>query len=121
MSGGLSVIGDIYKTEVYELARYINRESEIIPESIILKPPSAELRPNQLDQDSLAPYEQLDPILFAYIEQKKGPEQIKAMGFESELVNRILKMVNQAEYKRYQTAPVLRVSKKHLEWAGECL
>jgi len=112
MSGGLSVIGDIYKTEVYELAGYINREKIIIPKNIITKAPSAELRPHQTDQDSLPPYDQLDPVLYAYIEQQKGPKEIEAMGFDSQLVQSVLKMVNQNEYKRFQTAPVLRVSTK---------
>ena len=112
MCGGLSVIGDVYKTEVYELAHYINREKEVIPEHIITKPPSAELRPNQKDSDSLPPYEDLDEILKEYIEERLGPEEIIANGYDADLVRRILRLVNINEFKRYQTAPALRVSSK---------
>ena len=112
LAGGLSVIGDIYKTEVFELARYINREKEIIPQNIIDKKPSAELRPNQFDSDSLPPYDVLDEILYQYIEKRKGPKELIEMGFDKDLVARILRMVNINEFKRYQTAPVLRVSEK---------
>ena len=112
MAGGISVIGDLYKTQVYELCLYINKNGEIIPENIISKPPSAELRPNQKDSDSLPDYDVLDEILYLYIEQRKGPAEIIAMGYEEALVSRILKMVNSNEWKRYQTAPVLRVSPK---------
>ena len=112
MCGGISVLGDTYKTEVYELAHYINREKEIIPENIITKPPSAELRPDQKDSDSLPEYPVLDKILFQYIEQRLGPKELIEMGFEKPLVDRVLKMVNTNEYKRYQAPPVLRVSTK---------
>ena len=112
MNGGLSVIGDVYKTQAYELARYINRKKEIIPENIITKPPSAELRPNQKDSDSLPDYDILDEILYQYIEQRKGPKEIVDMGFEKILVDRILKLVNTNEYKRHQTPPMLRISNK---------
>jgi NAD+ synthase (glutamine-hydrolysing) len=112
MCGGLSVLGDVYKTEVFELARYINRQGEIIPENIITKPPSAELRPDQKDADSLPEYEVLDKILFEYIENFKGPDEIVALGFGRELVERVLKMVNSNEWKRRQTPPTLRVSPK---------
>lgn len=112
MNGGLSVLGDVYKTEVFELARYINLNGEIIPENIITKPPSAELRPGQKDSDSLPDYAILDQILLQYIEQRQGPKEIIAMGFDEELVRRTLKMVNINEYKRYQTPPILRVSPK---------
>jgi NAD+ synthase (glutamine-hydrolysing) len=112
LAGGLSVIADVYKTEVYDLAHYINRNKEIIPVNTIQKPPSAELRPNQKDSDSLPDYDILDPILKLYIEGRKGPKEIIAMGYEPALVNRILKLVNRNEFKRYQTAPVLRVSPK---------
>ncbi len=112
MAGGLSVIGDLYKTEVYALARHINKDREIIPVNTIEKPPSAELRPDQKDSDSLPPYEDLDEILFQYIENEKGPKEIVQMGFDAALVNRILKLVNINEFKRHQTAPVLRVSSK---------
>ncbi len=112
MNGGLSVIADLYKTEVYELARWINRNGEVIPENIITKAPSAELRPDQKDSDSLPDYDILDRILIEYIENRKGPSEIIAMGFDETLVNRILRLVNLNEYKRYQTPPILRVSKK---------
>lgn len=112
MSGGLSVIGDVYKTQVYELCRYINRNGEVIPENIINKPPSAELRPNQRDTDSLPPYEVLDEILYQYIELRKGPREIIDSGFPENEVRRILRLVNVSEYKRHQTPPVLRVSPK---------
>jgi len=112
MNGGLSVLGDVYKTEVFELARYINRDQEVIPENTITKPPSAELRPDQKDSDSLPDYAILDKILFQYIEHRKGPGELIKMGFDEAMVYRILKMVNTNEYKRYQTAPILRVSPK---------
>ncbi len=112
MNGGLSVIGDVYKTQAYDLSRYINRNGEIIPKNIISKPPSAELRPDQKDSDSLPDYDILDEILYQYIEQRKGPKEIVDMGFEKKLVDRILKLVNMNEYKRYQTPPMLRVSTK---------
>jgi NAD+ synthase (glutamine-hydrolysing) len=112
MCGGLSVIGDVYKIDVYDLARFINKDGEIIPENIITKPPSAELRPNQKDSDSLPEYHILDEILFEYIEKRKGPQEIIAMGFDEALVKRILRLVNLNEYKRYQTSPILRVSNK---------
>jgi NAD+ synthase (glutamine-hydrolysing) len=112
MCGGLSVIGDLYKTEVFELCRYINRNKEIIPENILVKEPSAELRHGQKDSDSLPPYEILDKILFEYIEQRKSPNEIIEMKFDEQLVKRILKMVNTNEYKRKQFAPILRVSPK---------
>ncbi len=112
MCGGLSVLGDVYKTEVFQLADYINKEKEIIPLNTIKKPPSAELRPDQKDSDSLPEYEILDTILYQYIEQRKSPLELNNMGFEKEMVDRILKLVNTNEYKRYQTPPILRVSKK---------
>jgi NAD+ synthase (glutamine-hydrolysing) len=112
MNGGLSVLGDVYKTQVFELAHYINREKEIIPFHIISKPPSAELRPNQKDTDSLPEYDTLDEILYQYIENRLGPKEIIALGFDENLVKRILKLVNMSEYKRYQTPPILRVSSK---------
>ncbi|MFT6210616.1 MAG: NAD+ synthase (glutamine-hydrolyzing) [Bacteroidia bacterium] len=112
MNGGLAVIADLYKTEVYELARWVNRHDEVIPESIITKAPSAELRPDQKDSDSLPDYDVLDEILIEYIENRKGPAEIIAMGHSEALVNRILRLVNLNEYKRYQTPPILRVSKK---------
>lgn len=112
MCGGISVLGDVYKTDVFRLARYINRNHEIIPENSIIKPPSAELRPDQKDSDSLPEYDLLDRLLFAYIELRKGPRELEAMGFDSQLVTRVLRMVNANEWKRYQTPPILRVSPK---------
>jgi len=112
MCGGLSVIGDLYKTDVYGLCRYINQEKEIIPNAILEKEPSAELRPGQKDSDSLPPYEQLDAVLLQYIENQKGPDEIIKLGFDEELVSRTLKLVNTNEYKRFQFAPILRVSPK---------
>ncbi len=112
MCGGLSVLGDVYKTEVFELARYINKDVEIIPENSIVKPPSAELRPDQKDSDSLPDYDILDKVLYEYIENRKGPKELYQMGLNESLVNRILRMVNSSEYKRYQTPPILRVSHK---------
>lgn len=112
MCGGLSVIGDVYKTECFDLARFINREEEVIPENIIIKPPSAELKPDQFDSDSLPPYEDLDQVLYQYVEWHKSPQDIIDMGFDEALVRRTLRLVNINEFKRYQTAPVLRVSRK---------
>ena len=112
LAGGLSVIADIYKTEAYQLAEYINRDDQIIPCHIINKPPSAELRPNQYDSDSLPDYSILDKVLYEYIEKRQGPRELITMGFDEKLVKRILRMVNMNEFKRYQTAPVLRVSEK---------
>ncbi|MDP9230818.1 MAG: NAD+ synthase, partial [Bacteroidota bacterium] len=112
MAGGLSVLGDVYKMQVYALARYINRNAEIIPKSIIEKAPSAELRPDQKDSDSLPEYSILDKVLYQYIERRQGPKEIIAMGVEAELVNRILKLVNTNEYKRNQFCPIIRVSCK---------
>ncbi len=112
MCGGISVIGDLYKTEVYALCEFINRNEEIIPKNILTKAPSAELRPNQKDSDSLPDYEVLDAILNHYIEERKGPNEIIALGFSEELVKRTLKMVNNNEWKRLQAPPVLRVSSK---------
>ena len=112
MAGALAVLGDVYKTQCYKLAHYINREREIIPANSIVKPPSAELRPGQKDSDSLPEYDVLDRLLFQYIELKKSSEAIIAQGFEESLVRRVLKMVNVAEFKRKQAAPILRVSPK---------
>jgi NAD+ synthase (glutamine-hydrolysing) len=112
MAGGLGVLGDLYKQQVYTLARYINRDKEIIPENIINKPPSAELRPGQKDSDSLPEYDILDPILYQYIERRQGPKEITAMGNDPALVTRILKLVNNNEYKRNQFCPIIRVSPK---------
>jgi NAD+ synthase (glutamine-hydrolysing) len=112
MAGGLSVLGDVYKMQVYALARYINRHSEIIPQHIIDKAPSAELRPDQKDSDSLPDYAILDKILYQYIECRQGPKEIIAQGFDAALVTRTLKMVNTNEYKRNQFCPIIRVSSK---------
>ena len=110
MCGGLSIIGDVYKTEAYALARYINKEEEIIPWHTIDKAPSAELRPDQKDTDSLPDYDLLDRILFHYIEQAHSAEEIIAMGFDEATVRRVIRMVNRNEFKRKQVAPILRVS-----------
>ena len=112
MNGGLSVLGDVYKTDVYKLARYINRNTEVIPENTITKPPSAELRPDQKDTDSLPDYDILDKILFEYIELQKPLEDIVNEGYDKVLVERILKLVDNNEYKRYQAPPILRISSK---------
>jgi NAD+ synthase (glutamine-hydrolysing) len=110
MCGVLAVIGDLFKTEVYALARHLNRNGQLIPESILDKAPSAELRPNQTDQDTLPPYELLDQILELYLLQSKTREEIAAAGYEPELVSRVLSMVGRAEFKRRQAPPVLKVS-----------
>ncbi len=112
MSGGISILGDLYKTEVFELSNYINRNEEVIPNHIITKPPSAELRPDQKDSDSLPDYEILDKILRAYIENQQSPSEIISLGYDENLVKRILKMVNINEYKRHQAPPILRISEK---------
>jgi NAD+ synthase (glutamine-hydrolysing) len=112
MSGGLSVLGDVYKTDVYNLAEYINSKSEIIPSNIISKPPSAELRPDQKDSDSLPEYNILDKVLEEYIEHQKTADEIIPLGYEESVVKRIIRLVNTNEYKRYQTPPILRISSK---------
>jgi len=112
MNGGLAVLADVPKTSVYRIARFINRDREIIPERIITKPPSAELKPDQRDQDDLPPYEILDGILTAYIEDNKAPDEIMAMGFEPSIVNDIIARVDRNEYKRHQSPPGLKVTTK---------
>lgn len=112
MAGGLGVLGDLYKMQIYALARYMNRGGEIIPKNILEKAPSAELRPNQKDSDSLPDYPVLDRILYQYIELRQGPKEIIAQGYDAALVARILKLVNTAEYKRAQFCPIIRVSHK---------
>ena len=112
MSGGLSVLGDVYKTDVYKLAKFINKKEEVIPVNTITKPPSAELKPDQKDTDSLPDYDILDKILFNYIELKKSPEEIIRSGMNEQLVLKTIRMVNTNEYKRYQTPPILRISSK---------
>jgi len=113
MVGALAVIGDVMKTRVYALSRYVNRVKEIIPWATIEKPPSAELRPGQMDTDSLPPYEVLDPILEAYVERYCSAEQIaEEQGVDVGLVKSVLQLVERSEYKRQQAAPVLKVTKK---------
>lgn len=112
LAGGISVIGDVYKTDVFRMAEYMNKDGVVIPVNTITKPPSAELRPDQKDSDSLPDYDILDEILELYIEHHKGPKEIVAAGHDPTLVKRILRMVNINEFKRYQTAPTLRVSPK---------
>lgn len=112
MNGGLSVLGDLYKTEVYQLSRYINREEEIIPANTILKPPSAELRPDQKDSDSLPEYDLLDALLFQYIDLSKSVQELIEAGFDENVVRKVVTMVNRNEYKRFQAPPTLRVSSK---------
>ncbi|MCL2073514.1 MAG: NAD+ synthase [Marinilabiliaceae bacterium] len=112
MCGALSILGDVYKSGVYKLANFINSEREVIPYNTISKPPSAELRPGQKDSDSLPEYIILDTILFNYLEQNKSFEEIVALGFDSIVVKDILKKLFQNEFKRFQSAPVLRVSSK---------
>lgn len=112
MNGGLSILGDVYKTDVFDLAKYINKDIEIIPINTIIKPPSAELRPDQKDEDSLPPYDILDSILKLYIEDQYSINEIIAKGYEEKIVKRVIWLVNSNEYKRYQMAPVLRVCNK---------
>lgn len=112
MAGGLGVLGDLYKMQVYALAKYINRDKEIIPENILSKAPSAELRPGQKDTDSLPDYAILDKILYQYIERRQGPREIISMGMDEAVVTRTLKLVNTNEYKRNQFCPIIRVSSK---------
>jgi NAD+ synthase (glutamine-hydrolysing) len=112
MAGGLGVLGDLYKMQVYALAKYINRTKEIIPGHILTKAPSAELRPNQKDSDSLPDYDILDRILYHYIELRQGPKEIIAQGYDAALVKRVLRLVNMNEYKRNQFCPIIRVSSK---------
>jgi NAD+ synthase (glutamine-hydrolysing) len=110
MAGGFAVIKDVPKTLVYRLARYRNSISPVIPENVFLKPPSAELRPGQTDQDTLPPYEVLDPILQAYVEEEKSPQEIMAMGFEPEIVAKVIYMVDRNEYKRRQAPPGVKIT-----------
>jgi NAD+ synthetase len=112
MCGGLAVIADVYKTDIYKLVNYINRDREIIPQNIITKAPSAELKHNQTDQDSLPPYDVLDKILRMYLEENKELNEISGIMNDRELVNYVLKLVDKNEFKRKQAAPALRVSKK---------
>lgn len=112
MNGGLSVLGDVYKTDVFKMAWFINKDQEIIPVNTIVKPPSAELRPDQKDSDSLPDYDILDGILYRYIEKNMSSEEIIADGFDKNTVEKAIRLVNMNEYKRFQTPPILRVSSK---------
>jgi NAD+ synthase (glutamine-hydrolysing) len=112
MAGGLSVIGDLYKTEVYRLAEEINSQREIIPHAILVKPPSAELKPDQFDTDTLPPYHLLDPVLYSYIDLERSADHIIGEGFDPELVENVIRLVRISEFKRKQTPPILRVSAK---------
>ncbi len=112
MVGGLAVIGDVPKMMVYELAKYINKDKKIIPQRVLVKPPSAELRPNQKDEDSLPPYPILDQILKAYIEDNLSIEEIIEKGFDKNMVNEVIKKIDKAEYKRKQAPIVLKVTTK---------
>jgi NAD+ synthetase len=112
MAGGLAVISDVPKTLVYAVSRHLNREREIIPESTLTKPPSAELKPDQTDQDSLPPYEVLDTILEGFIEEGKGVSELVAGGLDRDTVVRVIDLVTRAEYKRRQAAPGIKISPK---------
>jgi NAD+ synthetase len=113
MVGALAVIADVFKTDVYRLARYANREKEIIPQATIDKPPSAELRPDQRDSDTLPDYDVLDPILQAYVERYEPPARIaETTGAPLELAQQIVGWVERSEYKRQQAAPVLKITRK---------
>jgi NAD+ synthetase len=112
MNGGLAVISDVPKTMVYRIAKWINREREIIPSSSITKAPSAELRPNQTDQDSLPPYEVLDAVMDLYVVQGKSGSEIIAAGYEEQTVRRIIRLIDGSEYKRRQAAPGIKVTSK---------
>jgi NAD+ synthase (glutamine-hydrolysing) len=108
MSGGLAILSDVPKTMVYELAAHINRKGEVIPRAIIDKPPSAELKPGQLDSDALPPYPLLDAILRAYVEEHRSVGEIAGLGFAADVVRRVAGMVDRSEYKRAQAAPGIR-------------
>ncbi len=114
MCGGLAVISDVPKTTVYTLSEHVNRKAgrDVIPRNTITKPPSAELRPDQKDQDSLPPYDVLDAILFRYVEEEKGAGEIIADGFDAATVVRVIKLVDRSEYKRRQAAPGLKVTSR---------
>ncbi len=112
MAGGFSVIKDVPKTLVYALSRYRNTISPVIPESVLVRPPTAELRPNQLDSDSLPPYETLDPILNLYVEEDRSLEEIVQAGFDEATVRRVILMVDRNEYKRRQAPPGIKITPK---------
>ena len=115
MAGGFAVIKDVPKTLVYELARYVNHTNgkSVIPQAVINKPPSAELRPNQMDQDSLPPYETLDPILRAYVEEDQSISQIVKLGFDPEIVRQTINLVDRNEYKRRQGPPGVKITPRN--------
>jgi NAD+ synthase (glutamine-hydrolysing) len=113
MNGGLAVISDVPKTLCYRLAGHINRDGEIIPQRVISRPPSAELRPNQTDQDHLPPYEILDAIIEAYVERDVSAAEIVSQGFDPAIVKRIIRLINLAEYKRRQSAPGIRITPRN--------
>jgi NAD+ synthase (glutamine-hydrolysing) len=110
MNGGLAVIADLPKTQVFALAQWLNRQKEIIPQNILIKPPSAELKPNQVDQDSLPPYDQLDDILYRMINHHQSPEQLMERGYKEEIINKITKLLFRAEFKRRQAPPGLKIT-----------
>jgi NAD+ synthase/NAD+ synthase (glutamine-hydrolysing) len=112
MAGGFAVIKDVFKTFVYRLSRWVNRDHEIIPERIITRPPSAELKPGQTDQDSLPPYEVLDAIMQAYMERDQSPRQIIAAGYAEADVRRVVRLLRIAEYKRRQAPVGIRVTQR---------
>jgi NAD+ synthase (glutamine-hydrolysing) len=116
MAGGFAVLKDVPKTLVYELTRYRNQKErkDLVPKNIFVKPPSAELRPNQKDEDSLPPYPILDPILQAYVEEDKGVEEIAKMGFKEKLIREVINMVDQNEYKRRQSPPGVKITHRAL-------
>jgi NAD+ synthase (glutamine-hydrolysing) len=112
MAGGFAVIKDVPKTIVYDLARYRNSLKEIIPERVLLKEPTAELRPNQKDSDSLPPYDLLDPILKAYVEEDKSLKEIVDQGFDADVVKKVIELVDKSEYKRRQSSPGIKITPK---------
>ena len=112
MSGGYAVIKDVPKTLVYDLSRYRNTISPVIPESVLTKPPSAELKPGQLDQDTLPPYDILDAILEEYVEKDHSVQEIVAAGFDRDTVTRVVQMINRNEYKRRQSPPGVKITPK---------
>jgi NAD+ synthetase len=110
MNGGLAVISDVPKTKVFSLCRWLNRNQEIIPAHIITKPPSAELKPNQTDQDSLPPYDILDDILDRYISKHQSPSEIEQAGYDVAIISKVIKMVAKSEFKRKQAPPGLKIT-----------
>jgi NAD+ synthase (glutamine-hydrolysing) len=112
MAGGFNVLKDVPKTLVYELSNYRNAQDGIIPQRIIDRPPSAELRPDQKDVDSLPPYDVLDPVIHAYVEDDKSVAEIVAMGFDAAMVNRVVRMIDRNEYKRRQAPPGIKITSK---------